>query len=122
MPGDYIFSLAEHEGLARSNEFIQIGIPLPLGKFYEIREIQLCTEANHILPSERTITAFWPDSSIKWCLLKFLISMKAHENKEVFLEPHSQAAALEKDPLTSETPEAIKCTSSAQVGQNSLIA
>ncbi len=108
MPGDYIFSLAEHEGLARSNEFIRIGIPLPLGKFYETREIQLCTEANHILPSERTITAFWPDNSIKWCLLKFLISMKAHENKEVFLEPHSQAAALEKDPQTSETPEAIK--------------
>ena len=79
-----ILSLTESAGLVRSNEFIQIGIPLPCGWYHDAEDIQISDE-KHLLPSERKPTIFWSDGSIKWCLLGFYISLDKNEEKSIFL-------------------------------------
>lgn len=81
-----IMSLLEPTGNVRRNEFIQIGIPLPSGQFNNAGDIQLLTELNSLLPSVRTPTVFWPNGSIKWCLLGFFISLDSHQKINIYLK------------------------------------
>ena len=55
------------------------GIPLPRGRFFNHKELDLITDNNTVLLSDISITSLWPDNSIKWCLVKSQVSLGANE-------------------------------------------
>lgn len=103
-----LFTLVENAGLNRSNDFFKIGIPLPSGQFYDTNDFHIYSSKNQLLPSERTVTACWPDNSIKWCLLKFCTPLQAHENKHIYLRNIDiKPEQSDFDSLILEDPEYI---------------
>jgi len=52
-----------------SNYFC-IGLPLPKGVVTQCNKLAVYDHADEIVHSVVTPTALWPDSSIKWCLVK----------------------------------------------------
>jgi hypothetical protein len=89
----HILTLHEPSGSDRANEFIEIGIPLPEGEVFDAREVQLVTENDQHIDCSARSTAFWPDNSIKWCLLKFQVSLQSDQRMDIFLNqasPESQ--------------------------------
>ncbi len=103
-----ILSLIESAGLVRSNEFIRIGIPLPSGQFHDAEDIRI-SDGKQILPSERKPTIYWPDGSIKWCLLGFYILLDKYEEKNIFLST-AQTASRPKnqDPPIKDGTDSIQ--------------
>ncbi len=85
MSDKLVFVITENDGNSRVNEFVQIGIPLPQGLFYETGQIHLHSDEQQALVTEVRSSALWPDKSIKWCLVGFLISIHAKEQKNIYL-------------------------------------
>ena len=71
--------IKEKTGLAISAAPVQFGIPLSRGLFFNHKELDLVTENNTVLLSDISVTALWPDNSIKWCLVKSQVSLNANE-------------------------------------------
>ena len=71
--------IKEKTGLAINTAPVQFGIPLPRGLFFNHKELDLILDNNSALLSDISVTALWPDNSIKWCLVKSLVSLNANE-------------------------------------------
>lgn len=86
MESGHILSLVESKGIARVNEFFQIGIPLPQGEYFDTDAFQLQASGKYV-PSERQATAYWSDLSLKWCVVRFYISLQKNQAQQIFLVP-----------------------------------
>ena len=91
MTKTYQVKLKEDTGLKRENNYLQFGMPLPAGEFFNHRELQLNAEDGSILPSAFSVTALWPDNSIKWCLLETLVSMEVHQELALSISSKNQS-------------------------------
>lgn len=109
MTGNLILSLHESATLDRKEEFIKVGIPLPSGQFFDADEIQLLTDTDALLASERRPTAYWADGSIRWCLIGFFITLDKNEHKNIYLRHREEKTeALKHDPILSENADSIE--------------
>ena len=97
--------LKEKTGVSRENTPLQFGIPLPSGQFFNPRELELTTGKETVLPCQVSVTAQWPDNSIKWCLVKSLVNLPANQQLELTLcRKTNNSIALPKIPdLIKET-------------------
>jgi hypothetical protein len=101
-----IFTLHERLGIDRLEEPVQIGVPLPAGEYHDTDRFGLCTDNDEMLPSAKTISARWHEKSIKWCLLKFCISIKANKSLKIFIyrrDPRTKSSTtsgIEETPAT----------------------
>ena len=75
----YQIKIAEKHGIDRRAYPIEIGIPLPRGRFFSTSNFSLLTSDDDSLPLSASATALWPDNSVKWCFLRSCISVKAYQ-------------------------------------------
>jgi hypothetical protein len=80
-----VLTLFECNGQYRKSEFIQIGLPLCNGQFDDIKQIHLSINGKTPIKAVIKATTYWPDQSIKWCLLKFNIDINANDSIEIHL-------------------------------------
>lgn len=77
--------LTEKNGFDRTQEPICVGIPIEKGVLENVDDLSLL-ESGIPLPCQNTVTALWPDKSIKWLLLEFMVDIEAHKEKILELQ------------------------------------
>jgi len=82
--------LKENSGQARKAVQVQFGVPFPKGMFFYDKELGLITDDGVILTSNISATVLWPDNSIKWCLIKTRINLKANETLKLQIDKHTE--------------------------------
>ena len=68
----------------RSMEHLSIAVPLQQGRLYNTIHMKVM-DGNCIMPIQCKVTARYPDSSIKFVLVRFMGDLPANEPKEFFL-------------------------------------
>ncbi|HUN75613.1 MAG TPA: hypothetical protein VMU40_13950 [Steroidobacteraceae bacterium] len=82
--------LEEHYGLARQQEPVRLGVPLPRGLLRDPSQAMLVDALEQPLPWQGRALALWPDGSIKWLLIDLLATLGALERASVRLRPARQ--------------------------------
>ena len=82
-------SLLEETGTARPRSPVSFGFPCPQGGVFDPAYLRVL-EGDREVPAQFTITAFWPDGSLKWVLVDFLADFAANEDKTVTVEVGGQ--------------------------------
>ncbi len=78
-------SLLEETGTDRPRSPVSFGLPCPEGGIFDPAHMRLL-EGDREVPAQFTITAFWPDGSLKWVLVDLLTDLRANEEKTVTVE------------------------------------
>lgn len=65
----------ENLGIARINEPVTMGIPIPRGTFTDVSQLSLRGPANEAVPLQSTVLNRWSDGSVKWALLDFPVHL-----------------------------------------------
>ncbi len=101
--------VSENDGIDRQASPVEIGIPLPRGKFFNTSSLVLLTDKKIQLPLVASASALWPDNSIKWCFIKAIISIKANQRIKLSLAKVDSASlkAVNKISTVSETDDFI---------------
>lgn len=86
-------SLSEDAGFPRRREPVKFGVPLAAGKVKHASLLKLY-DGEELVPLDTTALQYWPDGSVRWCLLEALVSVGAGEQKQLAL------CILEQPPLT----------------------
>ena len=71
----------EESGVSRSAQ-VTFGLPLPQGAVFSPEKIRITDVAGTEIPSQFSISALWPDGSVKWALGSFYAGLKANESKK----------------------------------------
>ncbi|EAQ98939.2 hypothetical protein [Congregibacter litoralis] len=71
-----VVTIVERDGLAVEQAPVTFGAPLPQGRCFNRRKITLVDEDRNVIPASIGVSALWPDSSIKWCLIRGQVSLK----------------------------------------------
>ncbi|MFA6930618.1 MAG: hypothetical protein WCT05_09835 [Lentisphaeria bacterium] len=77
--------LLEEAGTSRQAP-IRVGVPMPRAALFSLKHLRLLAPDGTELPGQFTITAFWPDASIKWVLVQFQQQLQANERQVCTLE------------------------------------
>ncbi len=77
--------LLDEAGTAR-RAAVRVGVPMPRGALFSLEHLRLLAPDGAELLGQFTITAFWPDASIKWVLLQFQQQLQANERQVCTLE------------------------------------
>ena len=85
--------LQEHGGIARDDEPVTMGIPLPRGLLKDTDKMILLDPDKGILPLQTQSLAHWQDGSVKWILLDFQAGIPADGTKELLLENQQTAGS-----------------------------
>ncbi len=92
-------TVEERLGVARVNEPITSGIPLPKGAIEDPRAFRLVDSAGKVVPAHLGVaTRWWPGKSIKWLHVDFAASVPANGTETYILEMGT--APPLKTPLT----------------------
>lgn len=75
------FIVRESSMLGRQGEPVTIGIPLPKAYLKEGESLTLVEGHGTVIPLQTTMSAYWPDRSVKWALLDFQVNLRAGEEK-----------------------------------------
>lgn len=77
----------DRAGLARSNEPVGLGIPLPPGALADTSELALSWHGeSSSIPFQAKPLTSWPDGSIRWVHISFLATLQAGTETSLFLE------------------------------------
>lgn len=79
------FSVTETLGIFNQYQPIQLGVPLPRGRFYAHTNFLLLDKDKKLIPSTIRATSLWPDKSLKWILIRSELAMKAEETRDIDL-------------------------------------
>lgn len=77
--------LQELHGLAREDEPVRIGVPLPLGAIHNAGDLSVIDAAGAPVPYQVASLAFWPDRSIKWLLVDALAHVPASDRATLYV-------------------------------------
>jgi len=64
---------------------VTTGVPLTRGKLFPSDNIQLITGQGESLSCNIEPTALWPDNSIKWCMVRTVLDLPAHQQLDLKL-------------------------------------
>lgn len=80
--------LREEADIPRKGEPVQLGIPLPKGAlFADQASLYLSKQSSSTgLPFQHSVTAVWPDHSVRWLLLSFLADIEARQTETLILQ------------------------------------
>jgi hypothetical protein len=97
-------SVFERAGLARTDEPVLMGVPLPESLYSDISIFALKDESGNVIPCEFRAANKWfrDKQSIRWLHIDFQTSLAANQNKTVYLcdEPASHAVSGSKLSVT----------------------
>src|ERR1700733_14949614 len=78
-------TVAEPSGVSRKDWPLTSGIPFARGELKDAAAAALFSSAGKEIPLQTEALAYWPDGSVRWLLLDFLIDLPAHEKTTVLL-------------------------------------
>lgn len=81
--GDVLLSVREPSGVVRSAWPVTSGVPLPRGAVRKPDQVALFTSEHHSIPLQTEVLSRWPDGSIRWLLLDFLIDLQAGQTRRL---------------------------------------
>ena len=111
-------SFGEINGIARSNEPVRLGMPLPQGQIRHGSQIEISDDQENLLPLQTKVLAHWPDHSVQWLLLDMLISVGAGAQREFAVWSRPPAVATSSE---AATPLPEISSSSLQLNSSQLI-
>ena len=76
--------LRETGGIGRRDEPVCFGVPLPAGAVSGVSQIRL-NDGSEDLPLDCSATQYWPDGSVRWCLLDTVVAVAARAEKTLEL-------------------------------------
>lgn len=97
--------LQEQHGLNRHRERIRCGVPIARSQVHQTEELTLTSmergpgqgeQEETTVPCDVTVTGRWPDGSLRWVLLEFLLDLDARQSLTLQLK-HHQGPALQAD-------------------------
>ena len=94
-------------GPDRRCEPITIGVPIPAGKVYASDGIQLDAPFKLVTPAQARTLDTWPDGSIRWALVDFMVDAGLHRGEE----------RPETDSASSGTRANLRVTATARAAQ-----
>jgi len=98
--------LEEKNGLARINEPVGLGVPLPKGGVHAMQQLALMDDQEPVNVQVEPL-AHWPDGSLRWVHVSFLISLEPNSTKSLRLA-HQQAASLcTPEPVINQPAEGL---------------
>ncbi|MBU2875232.1 hypothetical protein [Marinobacter salexigens] len=98
-----VFLLEEKDGIARVREPVNVGVPLPKNMAHTVENVSL-TDGDEPLTVQFLPLAYWPDGSIRWLHVCFLISLEPNGRKDLVLAQRSPTPPHSAEPVvTSET-------------------
>jgi len=83
----------EQDGFGRAAEAVRIGVPLPRGLARDGAELIVVDGAHRELPTQTAVLARWPDRSIKWLLVDFVLGVGAAERSTVHVRRTRRAGS-----------------------------
>ncbi|MBL8026074.1 MAG: T9SS type A sorting domain-containing protein [Fibrobacteres bacterium] len=75
---DIPLNIKEYNGVARTNEPVATGVPLPLSAYKSTRYFQVTDANGTVVPTQIHMLDKWHDGSIKWMLVQFPASVSAN--------------------------------------------
>lgn len=84
----------EEHGIARSQEPVRLGVPLPKGLIHDPATVRLTDQTGESLPFQGYALAFWPDQSVKWLLVDFFAAVKPKMRTLYTLSPRHEPTDL----------------------------
>jgi hypothetical protein len=75
--------IEELAGINRLNEPVTVGIPFPQGVLSDVGNLIIIDSTGNRIPLQAEILATWPDSSAKWVLMDFQVSVKSRVKDEL---------------------------------------
>jgi hypothetical protein len=89
----HILTLQEPSASNPIEQYVKTGIALPEGRFKSCEQIQLLSANGDLISSSRNVMVYWPDKTIKWCLVRFLVTLDANESKKIYVAKKMQPSA-----------------------------
>ncbi len=87
-------TVEERLGVARENEPVTSGIPLPKGAVADIDKLVLFDDEGKPVPAQFGVaTRWWEDHSVKWVHVDFQTSLSANEKRHYFLKDNAGKTA-----------------------------
>jgi len=84
--------VTEPEGIARRNEPVTIGVPLPVGALAANAPARVETAGGSAVPAASRVLERWPDGSARWLLVDFLATTSAYGSSRHRLRAGAPAA------------------------------
>ncbi len=113
-----IIFVEERHGIARTNQPIRIGFPLPRGSLFTASRITLINSSGQRVPCQSKPLAFWPDNSIQWILLDFFVSLSPNQ-REQFTVCHGLDLEAWKALFDSSIPQINECAEDFSINTGS---
>jgi hypothetical protein len=98
--------LEEKNGMARINEPVSLGIPLPKGAVRTTNNLVLMDEQRP-LGLQLAPLAHWPDGSIRWVHASFLIRLDPNSKKFLMLAQRKISSFITPEPVIKQTTEGL---------------
>ena len=114
--------IEEQNGAARIDEPVSLGIPLPKGAVQTIHHLALMNGEKPLTVQLEPL-AHWPDGSIRWVHVSFLISLEPNSQKDLVLAYRQTRSPCPPEPVVNQTTESLvihTSTGSIAIQSNSL--
>lgn len=108
-------TVTEPTGIARRNDVVTTGVPLPRQALMDTRSIRLVDGEGKDVPADTHITARWDDGSAMWVMLDFQTSLDANQtlNYRLLYGPEVKTQAPAGGIAVTESPESITVNTGA---------
>ncbi|GGY80246.1 RIFT barrel domain-containing protein [Marinobacter zhanjiangensis] len=98
--------LKDQRGFARHGEAVQLGLPFAEGDLEHGDPINLHDPGHgRVIPCQTTPMAHWPNGSVRWLKLNFLVDVAPHQSKSLHLHHGRANDANEDSPLKHQATE-----------------
>jgi hypothetical protein len=98
--------LEKVNGIARINEPVGLGIPLPKGTVQTVHNLTLMDDQKP-LSLQLEPLAHWPDGSIRWVHASFLVSLELNSKKGLMLAQQPAHSPCTPEPVTNQSTESL---------------
>ena len=85
----------------RPGEYAQVAAPFPEGTLREAEGV-VVRDGDRLCPAQSRVTARWPDGSIRWLLLRFLVDLPANAPKTCAIDAGGGASPAPESPVRVE--------------------
>ena len=89
-----------------SEELIKFGLPIPERKF-RAGEFEFCNQNGQVFPANITPTSYWPDNSVRWCMVHLLISGAGETNTLYLQRRNALISSCKRDFVVTEHHESL---------------
>ena len=98
--------LLEEAGVAR-DAAVRFGLPFPDKSLYSTETLEVRNSSGEKIPAQFSVTEFWPDRSVRWCLIQFVAPLKPKEKAVYTVQYFQENGKPESSVTVKEDAEKI---------------